>query len=119
MGENTVLLIALGVGAYYLLNGMGGGTPIFRNASGQVINEIVCGATMTFEVSGYSRVWLSQLKNGVLDYDGPFNVPMPAYITQCSRDVAQYELAIYKIDANNVKGELIGQTSFKILPHSV
>ncbi len=117
MGENTLMLVALGVGAYYLLN-MSSGTPTFKNASGQVITSITCGATMTFEVPGYSRVWLSQLKNGILDYDGPFNVPMPPYITQCSRDVAHYELAVYAIDSNNVKGKLIGQTSFVINPQA-
>lgn len=116
MREKLGLVIALAIGAYYFMSRKG--APTFYNMQGQPITEIVCGNSMTFNVPGYSRVWMSQLKNGTLNYDAPFNLPMPAYVVNCTNDIGVYDIAVYEIDANNVKGELIGQTKFTILPQA-
>jgi len=116
MNKKAGFLLAAGAGALYLMTRKG--APTFYNMNGQPITEIVCGNSMTFDVPGYSRVWMSQLKNGTLHYDGPFNLPMPPYVLSCSNDVGTYDIAVYVIDANDVKGELIGQTQFTILPQA-
>jgi len=83
---------------------------------GQVITQIMCGNTITFEVSGYTRVWLQRLKNGQIDYDAPFDLPMPPYILSCVNDTGVYDVAVYEIDANETKGKLIGQTKITVTP---
>lgn len=113
--KKGLLIAAVAAGAYLLTRK---GAPTFYNMNGQPITEALCGSSMTFDVPGYSRVWLSQLKNGTLHYDGPFNLPMPAYVLSCTSDVGTYEIAVYEIDANDVKGVLIGQTTFTILPQA-
>lgn len=117
MAENTGLLILLAVGAYYFLSG-NKGTPVFKDANGSPITQMVCGNTMTFDVAGYSQVWLQRLKDGVLDFDGAFAVPMPAYIANCANDIGTYDVAVYEIGADGTKGKLIGQTRFTILPQA-
>jgi hypothetical protein len=117
MAENAGLLIMLAVGAYYFLS-TSKGTPVFKNANGAPITTMMCGNTMTFDVPGYTRVWMSQLKNGVLNFDGPFDLPMPPYIATCSGDVGVYDVAVYELDANENKGQLIGQTRFTITPQA-
>lgn len=109
-------MLALGAGALYMIIKKGG--PTFYNVNGQAITEVVCGNSIAFDVPGYPRVWMSQLKNGQLNYDGPFNLPMPTYVVSCSNDVGTYEIAVYEINENDVKGTLIGQTSFNILPQA-
>lgn len=113
MDTKTGLIIAGAAGAIYLLMNQKGG-PAFYDMQGNVITGATCGSSATFNVPGYKRVWLSQLKNGVLNYDGPFNLPMPAYIFSCYNDVGTYDIAVYEIDADDVKGNLIGQISFPI-----
>lgn len=117
MAENAGLLIMLAVGAYYFLSASKGSTT-FRNMQGQAISEITCGNSVTFEVSGYTRVWLQRLKNGQLDFDQPFNVPMPAYILNCTNDIGVYDIAVYEVDANDIKGKLVGQTKLTVLPQA-
>ncbi|MCI0618939.1 hypothetical protein L0244_38695 [bacterium] len=117
MDQNVALIVLLGAAAYFLFFRKSAG-PLYRNMQGQIITEIVCGQSITFEVPGYTRVWLSQLKDGVLNFDGPFDVPMSAYVLNCSTETGVYEIAVYELDANDVKGELIGQTTFRVLPQS-
>lgn len=117
MAENTGLLILLAVGAYYFLS-TSKGTPTFRDMQGRGITEITCGNTITFDVAGYSQVWLQRLKNGTLDFDAVFDVPMAPYILACSTDVGVYDVAVYEVDATGVKGKLIGQTKFTVLPQA-
>lgn len=115
--ENLGLIALLGVGAWYFLSRSG--KPTYKNVNGQVITDIVCGQTITFDVPGYNRVWLSQLHNGALAHDGPFDVPMPPYIVNCQNETGIYEIAVYEIGAGDVKGKLIGQTTFTVLPSNV
>ena len=117
MAENKGLMLALlGGAAYWLLTSKGG--PTFYNMSGQAISEIKCGNTITFDVRGYSRIWMQRLKDGVLDYDKAFDLPMPPYILNCVTDVGVYDVAAYEIDANGVKGPLIGQTKITVVPQT-
>lgn len=113
MEKKTGFMIGAVLAGAYLLTRKG--SPTFYNMQGQPVTEMLCGDSMTFNVSGYSRVWMSQLKDGVLNYDGPFNLPMPAYIVNCANDIGVYDIAVYEIDANDVKGNLIGQTKFTVL----
>lgn len=117
MAENTGLLILLAVGAYYFLSGSKG-SPVFKDVNGTPITQMICGNTMTFDVAGYSQVWLQRLKNGQLDFDAPFQVPMQPYIANCTNDIGTYEVAVYEIGADGTKGKLIGQTTFTILPQA-
>lgn len=117
MAENAGLLILLAVGAYYFLAGSKG-KPVFMDVDGKPITQIECGNTINFNVSGYQQVWLQRLKNGVLDFDGAFNVPMAPYIVNCANDIGTYDIAVYEVDANGGKGNLIGQTTFAILPQA-
>lgn len=109
--DNVSLLIA-GAGAIYLLLKNRG--PVFRDMQGRAITEALCGSSATFDVPGYKQVWMSQLKDKQLHFDGPFNVPMPAYIFSCTNDIGVYDIAVYEIDANGQKGKLIGQTAFTV-----
>lgn len=112
MDKKIVAAAVVAAGAY-LLTRKGG--PTFYDMQGKSITTALCGSSATFDVPGYKRVWMSQLKNGTLNFDGPFDLPMPAYIFSCSNDVGTYDIAVYEIDANDVKGKLIGQSSFVVL----
>lgn len=114
MDKKKIGLLAVGAGALYLLTKKSG--PTFSDMNGASITTALCGSSATFDVPGYKRVWMSQLKNGQLNFDGPFDLPMPAYVFSCSNDVGTYDIAVYEIDANDVKGKLIGQTQFTVLP---
>jgi hypothetical protein len=116
MDSKKIGLLAVGAGALYLL-ATSKGSPVFKNMQGQPIIDALCGSSATFDVPGYKRVWLSQLKNKVLNFDGPFDLPMPAYVFSCTNDIGVYDIAVYEIDANDVKGTLIGQTTFTVHPN--
>lgn len=111
---NTALLVALGVGAYFLLNGMNSGKPTFYNMSKQVITSIECGNSIIFDVPGHSMVWLVRTKNGVQDTNGPYAVPIPPYILNCSTDVGTYVIAAYVLNPDNTQGALLGSTTFTV-----
>lgn len=117
MDKNIVVIAALGVAAYYLLRGSGGG-PVYRDMNGMPISEIRCGNSATFDVSGYESVWMDQLKNGNLNFSGIYALPMPAYIFNCSTDPGVYDVAVYALTEENLKGALIGQTRFTVLPNA-
>lgn len=114
---NVGLILLLGAAAYFLYFRKSAG-PLYRNMQGQIITEITCGQSIVFDVPGYSRVWLSQLKDGVLNFDGPFDVPMPPYILNCSSETGVYEVAVYELNDDDTKGDLIGQSTFTVLPHA-
>ena len=116
MDKKVGLLIA-GAGALYLLTRKG--SPTYYDMQGRAITTAMCGSSASFDVSGYKRVWLSLLKDGVLSFDAPHDLPMPPYVFSCTNDVGVYQVAAYEIDANDVKGNLIGQTTFTVLPREV
>mgnify|MGYP001609986130 CR=1 FL=1 len=126
MAANKGLLLgAAAVGAYYLYSTMKG-TPVYKNASGQPVTEIACGNSVSFDVQGYERVWLDQLKDGVLNYSGIFPqhqpaLPMPLHVLNCATDIGVYDVAVYELIEDGLtihKGELIGQTRLTVRPQS-
>lgn len=90
-----------------------GVTPVYYDANGNIIQSAPCGSIYSFDVPGYSQVWLTQKKNGAVIFDGPFAVPMPAYQSGCYNDPGQYVTLAYTTDGNT-KGSLIGTTVFTV-----
>ena len=115
MNKNMLLLAGAGAALYLLMRKSG---PAFYDMNGRPITDALCGSSATFDVPGYSAVWMQRLKNGVLDFEELFNLPMPAYVFSCSNDIGAYDIAVYEVDANGVKGKLIGQTSFTVHPQA-
>ena len=114
MDKNKGLMIAaIGVGAYYLLVNATGSKPIYRDSMGNVITSISPGHTITFEVPGYTGIWLYQTRNGNTIYDAPYNVPMPPYILT-DNDVGVYQVTAYELDSYGNKGKLIGSTTLTV-----
>lgn len=113
MDKRIALLAGAGI-LYYLSKNTG--QPTFYDMQGTPITGALCGSSATFDVPGHKQVWMDQLKDGVLNFSGPFNLPMPAYIFSCSKDVGAYDIAVYAIGPNGEKGELIGSTSFTVHP---
>lgn len=112
-GENGLILVALAVGAYYFLFNKGSG-PTYYDIKGNVITSIKCGNAITFDVPGNKLVWLTRVKNGVQDFNGPYAVPIPPYILSCSADVGNYTVTAYDINPDHSKGALIGTTNFTV-----
>lgn len=98
-------------GSSFFLRGLGG--PVFKNTSGQIITAIPCGQPYTFDVPGFSQVWLEQSRNGSPTFNGPYAVPMPSYIADCVRDVGTYQNNVYEI-ADGKKGAAIGGAVFQV-----
>lgn len=94
-----------GLGAYYLKNG-------------QPTSSYFVGDTMGFNVPGYSQVWLTQTQNGNPQYNGAFNVPMPAYVLQ-ARDVGTFAATVYELTPQGKQGKLIGTDTVQVLPAPV
>lgn len=118
--NQTAVLALLAVGAYYLLSNQvsSSGTPVFKTMAGSVVNTIQCGNSVIFDVPGYTLVWLVRTKNGVQDFSGPYAVPAPAYVMNCSTDVGSYTLTAYTITPSNTQGTLLGTTNFTVTPSS-
>jgi len=115
MADNKLLLIGLvGIGAYFLLNKKG--VPTYYDMQGHPVNLVPCGESVSFDVPGYSVVWLSQLKNGQLNYDGLFPLPMSPRVLTCGMDVGIYDVAVFDVDTNGQKSNLIGQTRLTVSP---
>lgn len=86
--------------------------PVFRNASGAVITSIECGQPYTFDVPGYSHIWLTMKKDGQQTFDGQFSVPMPSYVASCVTDPGTYQAIAYDLDS----GMVLGTATFVVLP---
>ena len=90
-----------GLGAYYFKNG-------------QPVTSLTVGDTMTFNVPGESAVWLDQYQNGVLQFSGPMNLPMPPY-TLLPRDQGTFTASVYKLSGSGKKGDNIGTDQIQVL----
>lgn len=90
-----------GLGIYYLKNG-------------QPVDTLYVGDQMTFNVPGYSKIWLDQYQNGQLQYSGPFDLPMPPY-TLLPRDVGSFTASIFELKPNGTKGDNIGTDRVTVL----
>ncbi len=94
-----------GLGAYYFKNG-------------QAASVLYVGDVMTFNVPGYSKVWLDQKQNGTPQYSGPIDLPMPAY-QLLPRDVGTFTASVYQLNAGGQKGQLIGTDSIQVQAYIV
>ncbi len=89
-----------GLGIYYLKNG-------------QPASVLYVGDVMTFNVPGYSNVWLEQKQNGTPQYSGPIGLPMPAY-TLLARDIGTFTASVYQLTQGGTRGQLIGTDSIQV-----
>jgi hypothetical protein len=113
--NNALMIAAAAAAAWYFLFNKGSG-PTYYNVNKQVITSIKCGNTIIFDVPGHSMVWLTRSRNGTVDFDGLYAVPIPPYILNCSNDVGTYHVTAYTINPDNSKGALIGSTTFTVTP---
>lgn len=111
---NELMLVGLAVGAWWLLSNMGGSGPTYYNMQKQVITTIACGNSITFDVPGHTLVWLTRSKDGNVDFDGLFAVPIPPYVLSCVSDVGIYNVTAYAVNPDQSKGLLIGSTMFTV-----
>lgn len=88
------------------------GAARFFDLSGKTITQIECGQSYQFEVPGYSDVWLTVIKDGVITFDSGYAVPMPAYVANCTRDPGHYEVVAKTPDGS----QEIGRAVLDILP---
>lgn len=88
------------------------GAVMFKDLNGNVITQIPCGQAYTFDVPGYSNVWLVVVKDGVTTFDSSYAVPMPAYTADCGTDPGHYEIVAREIGT----GVEIGRATLDILP---
>jgi hypothetical protein len=86
--------------------------PVFKDASGSVISSIECGQPYTFDVPGYSQIWLTMKKDGQQTFDGQFSVPMPSYVASCATDPGTYQAVAYDLES----GIVLGTATFTVLP---
>jgi hypothetical protein len=91
-----------GVGAYYLRNG-------------QPTSVLYVGDSMSFNVPGYSQIWLDQTQNGATQFSGPFSLPMAPY-TLLPRDEGMFQANVYELKSNQTRGALIGSDSIRVQP---
>jgi hypothetical protein len=124
-------LILILVAGYFLLKqtapgagGDGGGTPHagavqFYNAAGAPIAAANCGDTIGFDVAGFQDIWLVQTKDGMIQFDGPFSVPMQPYQLSCAADVGHFIATAYQLAAGGPDpGPLIGQAELTVSPNA-
>lgn len=94
------------------LRGVGLGAYYFKN--GQPATVLYVGDTMSFNVPGYSQVWLDQYQNGALQYSGPMSLPMPPYTLQ-ARDAGSFTASVYKLSPAGKKSDSIGSDQIQVL----
>lgn len=92
--------------------GAAASNPVFKDPSGAVISSIECGQPYTFDVPGYTRVWLTMTRDGNQTFNGEFPVPMPSYVSSCATDVGTYNAIVYDLTS----GIVLGQSQFVIHP---
>jgi len=90
-----------GLAAYYMKNG-------------QPVASFTVGDVMTFNVPGYSQVWLDQTQNGASQFSGPFPLPMAPYTLQ-ARDVGTFRASVFELTPQGTKGRPIGTDSAQVV----
>lgn len=84
--------------------------PVFKDQNGNPVGSVQVGQAYTFEVPGYTHVWLILTKDGQQTYNGPFDVPMPPY-TAVDYDIGKYVATVYDPD----NGAPIGAAAFQVV----
>ena len=85
----------------------------FKN--GIPVTQITVGDTVTYNVPGYSQIWLYQLKNGVQQFNGVYSVPVT--YTYTAQDVGHYDSYAYDLTGpNQTFGNLIEQSAEDVVP---
>ena len=90
-----------GLAAYYMKNG-------------QPVASFTVGDVMTFNVPGYSQVWLDQTQNGASQFSGPFPLPMAPYTLQ-ARDAGTFQASVYELTPQGTRGRPIGTDSVQVV----
>ena len=93
--------------------------PIFYKIPGFPTSSITCGDTYTFDVPGYTTVWLKEWKgSGNLVYNAQYNVPS-TYTSVCNKDEGNYSVEVYITDYfTGQPDQPLGTTSLTINPIS-
>lgn len=94
----------------------GGHSMIYKG--GIPVTQAHVGDTVVFNVPGYSSVWLYQLKDGVTQWNGPYNVPSQPY-TFTQADIGHYDTYAYQLiseGAAQTWGTLIESGQVEVLP---
>ena len=92
--------------------------PIFYKVPGFPVSSIICGDTYTFDVPGYTTVWIKEWKAGNLIYDKQLNVPKALY-SICNSSEGTYILEAYTTNfLTGQPDQPLGTTSLSINPIS-
>lgn len=85
------------------------GTAMFLDKGGVNRTDFICGEYYRYVVKDYSHVWLTQYKDGGLQYDGPYSVPA-AYTTVCATDPGVYHGEVYELTPYGTKGAFLSDS---------
>lgn len=86
--------------------------------NGEPVSSVLCGETITFDVTGYPRAWIIVAQDGQVTFDAPMDLPMPAYKLKCSDDIGYFQAAAYAITPQGGRGNVIGTASLNVRPAS-
>ncbi len=90
-------------------------TPYFTQ-NGQQTTSLVCGAQETFNVPGYSQVWINQTKTKpdgtVSNWSGTLSIPN-VYTPICNQDEGTYKNDVYTVQ-NGAQGSFLGSVTATI-----
>lgn len=92
------------------------GAPQYMDTAGRPLSAVTCGTPFTFDVPGYSQVWLDQTHNGNPGYSGTFPVPMAPYTPNCSGELGTWLNTVYTVTPQGTRGTFIGSDSLQIVP---
>src|SRR5262245_35840777 len=93
------------------------GSPTYF-VDGRPATEAWCGetsgSTITFDIPGYDRAWVTVTQNGAVTFDQPMALPMPPYTLRCPEDVGFFFVTGYELTPDGRQGNPIGQTSLTV-----
>lgn len=80
-------------------------------------SPIACGTRVTFKITNYTpaQIWLTQLKDGVLTFDGLYPVPS-TYTLKCLQDEGLFVNNVYNLTQTNQKGTIIDGLAMQVIP---